>query len=727
MDVTLPNGKVIRGVPDGTPKQAIMAKAISAGLAIESDFPAERAAPTDERGQYLDELAEEIGPIEALAIGMGRGFSTLARGVGIMDPEPEIVTKGIRALKEDRPYTTGAGEIIGEAAPFMIPGAGIARIGSMAGRVAAGGTLGGVEAATIAKGTGQDVVPAAGMGVSIGAGAEILFPVIGRIGRKIFERIRGSVPEGAMLDAAGNPTPELQGALDEAGMTFDDLAADAQEVIQRQKPGAAPEQVATAARFAEEGVPITKGELTKEFPQQATEARLLESASDKLAEPFRQFKLKQSEAIKRSMSDNLDMAKLPEETGQRIQEALVSRKKMLRTQKNDLYRQAADNAKSVGGIPIFVDNIAGAVPDADTLEDLAITAPASMISLNKLMARYGITEPLAPTILKEQVEIPRSPGDLGMGRPKIEQTITEIPAPAMLTIDSMERFRKSLNAIERGDITGATTVAIAPIRKALDEEVAELATTLEAKGLPPSIIEPLKEARKTVRQLKIEFSPQAITGRMIDVKRDGVTPIMEASQVYSKLAAKSQPVENVRRTIDSLMKSGDKGRQAIADIQTSTMLDLIESGFGTESRKIDGIRTFNPIAFRNRVKAIGDDKLKSIFGTNKAALNKIRNIDKIAADLVPPSGAMPKGSASVIMDLANKLGLISISSKVPGGGLLIEGVRSIAEGAKTRKQVEQALNAKPEVKRLASMLDDDFPGIAAALGIAGISTEQESE
>ena len=39
MDVTLPNGKVITGVPDGTSKEDIKLKAISSGMASESDFP----------------------------------------------------------------------------------------------------------------------------------------------------------------------------------------------------------------------------------------------------------------------------------------------------------------------------------------------------------------------------------------------------------------------------------------------------------------------------------------------------------------------------------------------------------------------------------------------------------------------------------------------------------------------------------------------------------------
>ncbi|WP_156493879.1 hypothetical protein, partial [Alcanivorax sp. HI0007] len=38
MDVELPNGKVIQGVPEGTPKEEIMRKAISAGIATETDF-----------------------------------------------------------------------------------------------------------------------------------------------------------------------------------------------------------------------------------------------------------------------------------------------------------------------------------------------------------------------------------------------------------------------------------------------------------------------------------------------------------------------------------------------------------------------------------------------------------------------------------------------------------------------------------------------------------------
>lgn len=49
MNVTLPNGKVIQNVPDGTSKQEIMDKAIAAGLAAREDFPQDTQRTQQER------------------------------------------------------------------------------------------------------------------------------------------------------------------------------------------------------------------------------------------------------------------------------------------------------------------------------------------------------------------------------------------------------------------------------------------------------------------------------------------------------------------------------------------------------------------------------------------------------------------------------------------------------------------------------------------------------
>lgn len=58
MDVELPNGKVIQGVPEGTPKEEIMRKAIRAGVATEADFaPAQTSTEQDQ--QAPQEVVQE--------------------------------------------------------------------------------------------------------------------------------------------------------------------------------------------------------------------------------------------------------------------------------------------------------------------------------------------------------------------------------------------------------------------------------------------------------------------------------------------------------------------------------------------------------------------------------------------------------------------------------------------------------------------------------------------
>ena len=791
------------------------------------------------RVEAMSELAEEIGPLQAFLIGTGKGFYNIGRGLGITDPPEETETEAMAALKEERPYTTGAGEIVGEASPFLIPGTAAGRIASVPLRVLASGAVGGAEGGIISRGIESDVAAGVGMGTAIGVGAEILFPVLGKLGRKIFQRITGRVPKGAILDAAGKPTQELKEALDAVGMSFEDLTEDAAEVIMQQAPRAKTEQVARAALFTEEGIPATRGEITKGYEQLATEQRLIESVQDTAAEPLRQFKLKQSEAIKENLRQvGFDVEK--EEAGELIHDALIGRKKLLRTQKNELYKEASDRAKGIssipkargahrepwemtgyqylkseplppidkipqkgqfpavmtddgsiyvdtkpqasthilfikkkgipperlksGGwikdgvyestvrsdtsryaeqmgakkriehrklvskalsegkpvpesvlkeypelkkalpdkIPIFTDSLKEAVPDADLFEDLAITAPQGMKSLDQILTKYGIKDPT-------------------------EESLEKGFKPTPLTIDNFERFRKTLNAIERGDNTGAVSIATSPIKEALDKELAELGSVLEKQGVAKNIITPLLEARKTVRKLKTEFSPQSIMGRIIDTKKDGVTQIIEASKIYDKLIGKASPIEHTRRLIKSLSRSGEKGKQAISSIQATTIMDLIDAGFGTESRKISGVKVFNPIAFKNRIKNIGPDKLKAIFANEKQVLKKLNNIEKIATELVPPSGAVPKGSASVIMDLSNTLGLTAISHKMPGGTLLIGALKALAEPVKKGAAVKKALRATPETEPMRLMIEQQFSGIASALGIAATIPLEEKK
>lgn len=69
MDVKLPNGKVIKGVPEGTPKEEVAKKAILSGIASESDFPSSSIEPTQEvkESSLLDTVTGQSRKTEAIA------------------------------------------------------------------------------------------------------------------------------------------------------------------------------------------------------------------------------------------------------------------------------------------------------------------------------------------------------------------------------------------------------------------------------------------------------------------------------------------------------------------------------------------------------------------------------------------------------------------------------------------------------------------------------------
>lgn len=671
------------------------ANALQQLIGIQEQTAARVGAPQDLRKQAYADLAQETGFGESILVGMGRGFMAIPRALGLTQEDPST-RQAMEALEAEQPIAFGAGELIGEAGPFMAAGAPIGAIPSVGGRVLAGTALGAAEGATIAgaepDASLEEISKAAGIGGAIGLGAEVLFPVIGRLGRSVYHRVRGKPPVGAMLDEAGKPTMELREALTEAGMSIDDLTADAMEYI-GQQTGRDPRQVARAAQAVQEGVPLSRGEMTQSLEQQAIEQRLFRSSTDPIADQFRQFKLQQSDAIKDALTRSIDEAALPEPTGTAIKNALSGRKALLRTQKNELYQEAADAAKEVGGIPLFSGSIAQSLPDARTLKRTDRISKGAVGDAMELLAEYGVIDPT-----EEMLERGIMPGEV-------------------LNLENFDDFRQTLGMIERGDPSGAASVVIGPIRQALDQEIDVLAETLTAKGFTGEVVEPLKKARKIVRELKTEFSPQAMTGKLVNVKRDGVTPVIEASKAYSQLVGKSQPVENTRRVLNNLKKSGTAGKQAVADIQATTVMDLVDAGFGTASRKVDGVPVFNPVAFKRRLQSIGQDKINAIFKGNPEVLRSLRNIESISKDLIPAEGAAPMGSASVIMDLADRIGVIGITQKVPGGALLMEQIRQLADAGANRQAVQQAVNASPELLEASKFLLDSLPGVAAALGV----------
>lgn len=301
MDVRLPSGVLLKGIPDGTSKDEIKAKAIKAGLATEADFGAPaQPAPTIEQqlkpepapvsapapapqqpASYLGAVASRVNtpaqtaatatqeatvqsgiesdaklaelektnpylaaqiramsPGERALVGIGMGFNDLARGSGLAGTK---VGQAIGFMPEstqatDRPLTdvspaASAGQIVGQAAPFVVPGLGISNVASIPARVALSGGLGATEGAVIARGTeqsGQEQVKSGLIGAGIGIAAESV-PILGpAIAARVSRSLGRPVAPEQLVQPTGQLTPEFRQYLDSEGITPEQAIREAQ-------------------------------------------------------------------------------------------------------------------------------------------------------------------------------------------------------------------------------------------------------------------------------------------------------------------------------------------------------------------------------------------------------------------------------------------------------------------------------------------------------------------
>ena len=326
-------------------RQAIEAE-IARRQAAEAPIQPQPAQPLTQQAA-LEQLAGEVGPFEAAAIGAGRGLTTLGRAVGLAEPEAPITRQAFQELEEQRPIATTVGEIAGESAPFLVPGLGVAGLAGRGAQFAGAVGLGAAEAELIAKGKGADIgqqLLSAGVGGTVAGALDLALPVIGRIGGKIVRRILNKAPDDAVIDAAGNPSQEFLDALSETGQTFDDVIQEAQEELS--KKAVSPREAARKAFLKSQGVDPTKAQITRnaaDFQAQQEAAKTSSRVRDAL---------ERQESILTTRFNNAIL-----ETGGRstsptssVVDSLTEKASKLDQEIGDLYsaaRQAAPDAKNI--------------------------------------------------------------------------------------------------------------------------------------------------------------------------------------------------------------------------------------------------------------------------------------------------------------------------------------------------------------------------------------------
>jgi len=448
------------------------------------------------------------------------------------------------------------------------------------------------------------------------------------------------------------------------------------------------------ASFKEEGVTATRGDATQDFTQQKTEGQLFEEAGE-VGDLMRGERLKQSEQIKgrieglvdesgvsiqQRLDGLVDDLGVSEELGNSVKASLRSQKKQLKADRKNIYDRLSKESASVN-LPVNTTELKRSLPDEGTRRDLAFGLPSQSKALQGVMEEFGV----------------------------IGNNAAEV-----LSIGNFERFRKRLNAIERMDQSGQIKLATGPLKRALDSEITIITDSLIKHG-GPKISQMAKDARKSHIALMTEFDPKAMTSKLIDNKRNSNVANTENSQVYQSLTSKSTSIEQYNQVIDSLNKSGNSGKKAIADLKNRLILDVIDSAYGAGTRKIKGQRTFGSAAYKKAIDNLRP-KMEKVFG--KAEMTRIDNIYDIAERIQTPSGAVPKGSAGFFIDVMKKAGVATLASKVPVvGPIAVEKLSELSKRAKSRKALKKALTL-PKYKQIVETMRSDYPNLAAVLGIA---------
>lgn len=202
----MPDGRIARfEVPEGTtPEQAqeMIKKSLESGPPQRSDISAQQAADRE-----LYSPAKGMSGLEAFGVSMGKGLTDIGRGLGLAEPASEAEITGMEQLSQERPFASGAGEIIGQALPFVpaaigasmaAPAVGLGATGTQALNIAGQGLVGAAEGGTIARGTGQDVMGSALTGGAVAAGVEAVSPVLGRAITTTYRRMTGGDPKDAI-------------------------------------------------------------------------------------------------------------------------------------------------------------------------------------------------------------------------------------------------------------------------------------------------------------------------------------------------------------------------------------------------------------------------------------------------------------------------------------------------------------------------------------------------
>lgn len=620
---------------------------------------------------------EAIGPLDAAAIGAGRGLTKIGRAVGLADQESDFERQAFEQLKEVRPVSTTGGEIVGESAPFLVPGLGqpalAARLGGgLAARATTTAGLGALEGTLIAKGEGRDlgqILFSAGIGGSVAGAIQLAGPLLSRLGGSLVRSQLGKRPSGNIIDANGQPSDEFIEALDSAGLNFDDVAE--QITVDLAEETLDPSQTARAAFFRQQGLEPTRAQITRKADDFQAQQEAFKG-SGRVREAL--------EAQEATLTSRFDNAVL--ETGGEaftptsgVTDVLTQKATVLDKQISDLYKAARESASDNKNIRF-----------SRLTRKLKELAPSNRRSGGNIEAVIGDMQ--AKGILDKNLNV--------VGKVDV-QTAEDLRQLTNELFDPQNGFG---NAILR------------QIKDSLDDDV------FSAAG---------KDTFKKARKAKADFEKgltRAKISKFDSRKKNIVRDILEnkdsvnPEQFVDKVVfGKSWRGSDLKQLKDYLLDgTGDAGQKAFNDLRAETMQKIKEMSFIGSVDEV-GNRALSRDKLAKALKSIGRDKINTLFTRQEQRF--LRDMTKLSELREPVRGTAlglgPTGAA------INKL-----RAELRKGSIIADLVDTVSfdrQGRAVLKANPDRLRQPPQPPGRIPVL----PQVGAAAGVVAASEEDRRQ
>jgi hypothetical protein len=178
------------------------------------------------------------------------------------------------------------------------------------------------------------------------------------------------------------------------------------------------------------------------------------------------------------------------------------------------------------------------------------------------------------------------------------------------------------------------------------------------------------------------------------------------------------------------MKSGESGKKALGSLQSSVVMDLMNSALKRTSGKLEGgVRDWSGTNFINRLNNIGDEKMQVIFKNNPKALKTINKIREAGELKIPfDQIAQASGTADDMLNaLKSNPDMNRLFTAMGGiqGWMAAQALDSAAGQMKKRAQqrrLKKALKASPVLKQNFQQFKNQYPELATALFLGSVST-----